>query len=145
MKTELRLEKPKSVRSSHWGALLGLVFLGTSLSAVLRLYGAIQDQPLLVLYGVPAWKINWLFISSAIVLLSHLIAVIFLWKRWQGLVTVAWLAFAVNLLSYWAERLFVWSSDQNLQGNLWFMVIVFGIYLVLMLLFTLDLKIKVRN
>jgi succinate-acetate transporter protein len=58
---------------------------------------------------------------------------------------LAWLSFVVNLLTYWAERLFVWSADQNLQGNLGFMIFVFGVYLALMVLFTLDLKAKDRN
>ena len=143
MKTELRFEKLKA--TSSWGALLGLVLLASGVSAILRLYGAMQDRPLLILYGVAAWKINWLFLSSAVLVLTNLAAVIFLWKRWRGILVLTWFTFASNILSYWSERLFVWSADQNLQGNLWFMVLVFGLYLALMLLFTRDLTAKDRN
>lgn len=143
MKTEPRFEKLKA--TSSWGALLGLVLLASGVSAILRLYGAMQDRPLLILYGVAAWKINWLFLSSAVLVLTNLAAVIFLWKRWRGFLVITWFAFAINLLSYWAERLFVWSVDQKQQGNLWFKIMIFGVYLVLMLVFTMDLKAKDRN
>lgn len=145
MKTELRLERDKSLQASPWGALLGIVLLGTLVSAALRLYGAFVDRPLLTLYGVDAWKINWLFASPVILIIINLLGWLFLWQRWRGFLIVAWLTFALNFLAYWAERLLLWSSDQNLQGNLWFMIMLFGVYLALMLLFTLELKTKERN
>jgi len=145
MKTDLRLGKEKSFQASPWGSLVGIILLATVISAFLRLYGAFQDRPLLVSYGVTAWKINWLIISPIILIVINLLSWLFLWQRYRGYLMIAWVGFVVNLLSYWSERLLVWSSDQNLQGNLWFMIILFGVYLALMLLFTLDLKPKDRN
>ena len=145
MKTDLRLGKEKTFQASPWGSLVGIVLLATVISAFLRLYGAIQDRPLLVSYGVAAWKINWLIISPIILVVINLLGCLYLWQRWRGYLMIAWFVCFVNLLSYWAERLLVWSSDQNLQGNLWFMIILFGVYFALMLLFTLDLKTKDRN
>jgi hypothetical protein len=145
MKTERRPDKEKSLKASLWGSLVGFVLLGTLVSAILRLYGAFQDQSLLRGYGVDIWKINWLLISPVILIIINLLGWLFLWQRWHGFKMLAWLSFVVNLLTYWAERLFVWSADQNLQGNLGFMIFVFGVYLALMVLFTLDLKAKDRN
>ncbi len=145
MKTDLSLSERTSLKTSPWGSLIGLILLGNLLGSLLRLYGASGDRALLVIYGVAGWKINWLFISPVILFITNLLGWLFLWKRWRGFLLVAWVTFAVNLLSYWAERLLVWSSDQNLQGNLGFMTVLFVIYLALMLLFTLDLKPKDRN
>lgn len=144
MKTEPQIEKVKSQSGSLWGALIGFILLGSSLSAILRLLGAWQDRPNLVLYGVAGWKINWLLVSAAVLSIGNLLVWFFLWQRRRGFLSLAWIAFVINLLSYWAERLFVWSADQNLKGNLWFMIILFGLYLALMVLFTLDIKKKVR-
>lgn len=145
MKTDLRLGKEKTFQTSPWGSLVGIILLATVISAFLRLYGAFQDRPLLISYGVAAWKINWLVISPIILIVINLLGWLYLWQRWRGYLMIAWVVFVVNLLSYWSERLLVWSSDQNLQGNLWFMIILFGVYSALMLLFTLDLKTKDRN
>lgn len=145
MKTERDLKTEMANQGSPWGSLLGLVLLASSLSAILKLYGAFQDQALLTSYGVASWKINWLFVSPLILIITNLIAWLFLWKRRGGYLQLAWLSFGINLLSYWAERLLVWSSDQNLQGNFWFMIILFGAYLALMLLFTLDIRARDRN
>ena len=145
MKTDRYLGEGRPIKASPWGSLIGLILLGSILSALLRLYGASGDRALLVLFGVAAWKINWLFVSPVVLVITNLLGWLFLWKRWQGYFMIAWLSFAVNSLSYWLERLFVWSSDQNLQGNLGFMMILFGVYLALMLLFTLDLKSIDRN
>ena len=145
MKTDRYFGEGSTPKASPWGSLIGLIFSGSMLSAILRLFGASEDRSLLVLYGVAAWKINWLFVSPVFLIITNLLGLLFLWKRWQGYLIIAWLGFVINLLSYWAERLFVWSSDQNLQGNLGFMILLFGVYLALMLLFTLDLKSKDRN
>lgn len=145
MKTDLRLGKGKTFQASPWGSLVGIILLATVISAFLRLFGAFQDRPLLVSYGVAAWKINWLTISPIILIVINLLGWLFLWQRWRECLRIAWVVFFVNLLGYWSERLLVWSSDQNLQGNLRFMIILFGVYLALMLLFTLDLKTKDRN
>jgi hypothetical protein len=145
MKIKRCPNREKSIKVSPWGSLLGLVFLGSAVSAILRLYGAFQDQSLLRVYGVAVWKINWLLVSPVILIIINLLGFMFLWQRWRGFKMVAWLTFAVNLLMYWAERLFVWSADQKLQGNLIFMMILFGFYLALILLFILDNKAKDRN
>jgi len=145
MKTDLRLGKGKTFQASPWASLVGIILLAIVISAFLRLYGTFQDRPLLISYGVAAWKINWLVISPIILIVINLLGWLYLWQRWRGYLMIAWVVFVVNLLSYWAERLLVWSPDQNLQGNLWFMIILFGVYLALMLLFTLDLKTKDRN
>ncbi|HSN94435.1 MAG TPA: hypothetical protein VLR89_05180 [Anaerolineaceae bacterium] len=145
MRTDIRLRKDEALRTSTWGSLVGIILLATIISAVFRIFGVVQDRPLLVSYGVAAWKIQWLFVSPVVLIISNLLGWLFLWQRWKGYLWLAWVAFTANLLSYWAERLLVWSSDQNLQGNLWFMIILFGAYFALMLLFTLDLKTKDRN
>lgn len=145
MKTDRYLSERGSLSTSPWGSLIGLILLGSLLSAILRLYGASEDRALLVMYGVAGWKIDWLFVSPVILIIINLLGWLFLWQRWRGLLVAAWASFAVNFLAYWAERLFVWSSDQNLEGNLGFMIILFGVYLALMVLFTLDLKPKDRN
>lgn len=145
MKTELRLGKKKYFRASPWGSLVGLILLATVISAILRLFGAFQDSALLMTYGVATWKINWLFVSGAVLILINLVGWFFLWKHWRGFLTLVWVIFAINLLSYWVERLLVWSADQNLQGNIWFMIVLFVVYLALMVLFTLDLKARDRN
>jgi hypothetical protein len=145
MKTEFYLGREKDYQASPWVSLVGLILLANVISAILRLCGAFQDQALLISYGVATWKINWLILSPIILIAINLLGWLFLWQRWRGYLLMAWLVFAVNFLSYWAERLLVWSPDQNLQGNLRFMLILFGAYLALMLLFTLDLKARDRN
>jgi hypothetical protein len=82
MKTERRPDKEKSLKAFLWGSLVGFVLLGTLVSAILRLYGAFQDQSLLRGYGVDIWKINWLLISPVILIIINLLGTVL--RCWLG-------------------------------------------------------------
>lgn len=135
----------KTIGSSSWGSILGLVLLGSAVSAALRIYGAYRGRALLLSYGAAAWKLWWLLLTPVLLLLINLSAFFFLWKQKRGLQVMAWVSFAANTVAYWFERLFVWAPDQKLQGNLHFMIGVFVAYLLLVFVYSWEMKRKGQN
>ncbi|MEA4811793.1 MAG: hypothetical protein VB108_04410 [Anaerolineaceae bacterium] len=142
MNTEKHKLSKDPDNTSLWGSLVGLVCLGNAVSALLRISGLRNTSALLLQYGVSAWKPAWLLCSAFILLTVNLISWLCLWKRRRAFVGLTWLAFALNFLAYWSERFFVWARDQRFTGNFVFMLFLFGLYLALMVLFTLDLRKK---
>lgn len=129
-------ERAEFERKPGWAErIVRLAFLGTLVSNLLRVYGALGQRENLAVFPESSWLIPYLIGAGAVLGLLNLAAWIVLRTGLKARLAAAWVVVLINITWYWLERFLLWAPGQR-GGNIYFVLLVHGLWLGIMLLFT---------
>ena len=138
-------EEPKRRRQdSVWAGIAEVALLAMVIVGGLRSYGALANRQALLDAGLSSSRLNYLAVYGllqAVISLGGLVAMSL--RAPLGFV-LPWAAVGLNIVGYWIERLLLWAPDQR-GGNVVFMIIWHGLWVALMLAFTVKPTLKETN
>lgn len=135
-------ERPRIVkRGSVWAGLAVVALLFMTATGALRAYGALANRQALLDGGLTSAQLNYLVVYGTLQAAISMVGLIGMRAKTLLGFALPWTAVALNIVGYWAERLLLWAPDQR-GGNFVFMIIWHGLWLVLMVAFTIKPTIK---
>lgn len=135
-------ESPKIKRKdSVWAGLAAVALLGMVFVGALRVYGATANRQALLDSGLTSAKLNYLVVYGILQAVISLTGLLGMRLTLPLGFILPWAAVILNMMGYWAERLLLWAPDQR-GGNLVFMIIWHGFWVLLMVAFTIKPKTK---
>ena len=135
-------ERPRIVkRGSVWAGLAVVALLFMTATGALRAYGALANRQALLDGGLTSAQLNYLVVYGTLQAAISMVGLIGMRAKTLLGFTLPWTAVVLNIVGYWAERLLLWAPDQR-GGNFVFMIIWHGLWLVLMVAFTIKPTIK---
>ena len=100
--------------------LAGLSFLALAINSAYRLLALLGGKAVLDLVLLPTWLPTYLAVSGLIWAILCLLAYVALLLRTRWALTAAWSAMLIYLVSFWAERLWVWQDAANARNWLFY-------------------------
>jgi len=108
-----------SHKPAFFEKLLRFSFLLAGLTGFLRLYGAIAQQPDILIFSDKAWLPAYLMIAGGLIGFFNItISLLIKWKSPMPF-WLPWAGVLMNIIAYWAERLFLWAPSQRITNTLW--------------------------
>lgn len=135
-------EKPK--QDSVWAGLAAVALFVMVLVGVLRVYGALANRQVLLDSGLKNAQLTYFVVYGSLQALISLAGLIGMRFGPPLGITLPWAAVIINIVGYWAERLLLWAPDQR-GGNIIFMIIWHGLWVGLMIAFTIKPTLKESN
>ena len=131
-------ESPKIKRQdSVWAGLAAVALLAMVFVGALRVYGATANRQALLDSGLTSAQLNYLVVYGVLQAVISLAGLFGMRLTLPLGFTLPWAAVILNIMGYWAERLLLWAPDQR-GGNLVFMIIWHGFWILLMVAFTIK-------
>jgi len=114
-------------------------FLLAGLTGAMRLYGAVTQQPDILLFSDKNWLSAYLMAAGGVLGLVNLTLWLLLKSKPSLPAWLPWSGVLVSILAYWLERLFLWAPTQRGTNAGW-MVGVHVCWLLLALISDLQRK-----
>jgi len=120
----------KSDEAGFFEKLLRFSFLLSGLVGFLRLYGAVAQQPDILLFSGERWLPAYLMMAGGLMGLLNTTLWILLKRGYSLPVWLPTAGVGLNILSTWIERLLLWAPAQRSTNSVW----VVGTHLIWLLL-----------
>lgn len=130
-------EAEQNKKPVFWRRLVGLLLILAFLASFLRLFGALNQWPTLMQFGMTPAEGVYLIGQSSLIALLNLIAWFCLHWVPALRVAVVWTAGLMTISAYWFERLFLWDPSQR-DGNWLFVLAGHALWVLVLILFTLT-------
>lgn len=115
-----------------------LIILGLMVLSIMRFWGALTYHSMFSLTHLPEHLRLYLIGSGLLWSMIFLPAVWSLWARKPWAKKATWAATIIYLLSYWAERIFLWEDAQNSMTWLFFAGLSVSWVIINLITFNLD-------
>lgn len=126
---------------SFWAALVAFSLLVMIITGALRVFGAIANRQAMLDSGLTSAQLNYLVVYGIIQIVVSLTGLLGMRAAMPLGRALPWFAVILNIMGYWAERLLLWAADQR-GGNTIFMIVWHGLWVALMVAFTIKPTIK---
>lgn len=119
-----------SPRPGIFARLLRFSFLLACVTAILRLYGAVRQQPDILNFSGKAWLPAYLMVAGSLMGLFNLSIWLVLKRQSAPRNWLTWAGVMMNIIAYWLERIFLWAPTQRGTNAFW----VIGLHVAWLLL-----------
>lgn len=108
-----------SPRPGIFARLLRFSFLLAGVTGILRLYGAVMQQPDILSFSGRAWLPAYLVAAGSLMGLLNLSIWLLLKRKPAPRAWLPWAGILTNIAVYWLERLLLWAPSQRDTNTLW--------------------------
>ncbi len=131
-------------KPSFFEQLLRFSFLLAGLAGLLRLYGAITQQPDILSFSGKAWLPAYLIVAGGLMGLLNLGIWLLLKQNPLARPLLPWAGVLINIIVYWFERLLLWAPTQRNTNSPW-VVGLHAAWLLVALISQLQMKRRINE